>query len=45
MTFSISFPSLLRIIRQMFSEIRELYTGLLGLGIIIDVDFLKCEGQ
>jgi len=43
MTFSISFPSVFKrtIDWKVFGE---LYNTLLGLGIIIEVDFLKCEG-
>jgi len=42
MTFSIRFPSMLkRMIEQ--KVFRELYTGLFGLGIIINGDFLKYE--
>ena len=42
--FSMSFP---KMFRRMIGQniLRELYTGLFGLGIIIQVDFLKCTGQ
>ena len=44
MTFSISFPNMLRrIIEQ--NIFGKLYTSLFDLGMIINVKFLKCEGQ
>ena len=44
MTFSISFPSMLR--RIMGQKIlSELYTSLFGLGIMIDINFMKYKGQ
>jgi len=43
MTFSISFPSMFR--RTIDWKVSgKLYNTLLGLGIIIEVDFLKCKG-
>ena len=44
MTFSISFPSMLR--RIMGQKIlSKLYTSLFGLGIMIDINFIKYKGQ
>jgi len=43
MTFSISFLNMLRTMEQKI--LSKLYTSLFGLRIMIDVNFLKCEGQ
>ena len=44
MAFHISFPSMLRkMIEQ--KVLNKLYAGLFGLGIMINIDFLKYKGQ
>jgi len=43
MTFSISFPSMLRRMMEQ-KNLSEFYTSLFGLGIMIDINFMKCEG-
>jgi len=44
MTFSMSLPTVLRRTIDL-KALRELYDFLLGLGITIIVDLLKCKGQ
>jgi len=44
MTFSISFPKVLRRIMGL-KDLEESYNSLLGLGMIIIDEVLKCKGQ
>jgi len=44
MTFSIIFPNILRKTLEQ-NILRESYINLFGLGMMIDIEFLKCKGQ